>query len=47
MFPQNPEEVAVYKLAAERLMDLALSEQESRKLLRTIADDLARARQRP
>jgi transcriptional regulator with XRE-family HTH domain len=44
LFPQTPEEIESYTLAADRLMALALSEQDSRELLLTIAEDLERAR---
>lgn len=44
MFPQNPKEVDAYRLDAERLTNLALSEQKSRDLLRAIARDMERAR---
>lgn len=42
MFPENPDEIAEYKLAAERLAGLALGEQESLRLLHAIAEDLER-----
>lgn len=44
MFPENPDEIAMYRRAAERLVDLALGEQESLQLLHAIAEDLGRAR---
>lgn len=44
LFPETPTEIEAYMLDAERLMDLALSEQESLDLLRAIAEDLERAR---
>lgn len=44
MFPENPEEVAEYKLAAETQAALALDEQDSHELLRTIAEDLEKGR---
>jgi transcriptional regulator with XRE-family HTH domain len=40
LFPRDPEEVAAYMLDAERLTRLALGEQRSRQLLRSIAKDL-------
>jgi transcriptional regulator with XRE-family HTH domain len=46
MFPQNPAEVADYKLAAEAQAALALDEQGSIELLHTIAEDLERVRER-
>lgn len=42
MFPENPEEVAEYRVAAERLVGLTLGEQESLRLLHAIAEDLER-----
>lgn len=44
MFPENPDEIAAYRLEADRLTDLVLAEQESQELLRAIAEDLERAR---
>jgi hypothetical protein len=44
MFPENPAEIQEYRLAAELMMDVALSEQESLLLLRSIANDLEGAR---
>lgn len=44
MFPENPKEIDAYRLAAERLTDLAMSERESVDLLHAIAKDLDRAR---
>lgn len=44
MFPENPAEVAGYKMAAEKQADLALDEQGSLELLHAIAEDLERAR---
>lgn len=40
LFPRDPEEVAAYMLDAERLTLLALDEQRSRHLLRSIAEHL-------
>ncbi len=44
MFPENPAEIEAYRLAVERLAELALSERESVRLLHAIAEDLERAR---
>lgn len=44
IFPDDPAEVEDYMLAAERSTDLALAEQESKDLLRAIAEDMERAR---
>jgi transcriptional regulator with XRE-family HTH domain len=44
MFPENPAEIHEYRLAAERMMDLVLGEQESLELLSTIAEEMERAR---
>lgn len=44
MFPENPAEVDEYRLAVERLMDLALDRQKSLALLHAIAEDLEGAR---
>lgn len=44
MFPENPREVDEYRLAAERLMDLAIDKQKSLALLRSIAEELEGAR---
>jgi transcriptional regulator with XRE-family HTH domain len=44
IFPENPREVHEYRLATERMMELALSEQGSQDVLRSIAEDLERAR---
>lgn len=44
MFPQNPREVADYKLAARTQADLALDERGSLELLRTIAEDFEKVR---
>lgn len=44
MFPENPKEIEAYRLDAERLTNLALDEQKSHHLLRSIARDLERAR---
>lgn len=44
MFPENPAEIEAYRLAAERLADLASSKRESIGLLHTIAEDLERVR---
>lgn len=46
MFPENPDEVAMYTLAVERLIDLTLGVQESLQLLHVVAEDLERARER-
>jgi hypothetical protein len=46
MFPEDPDEVAMYTLAVERLIDLTLGVQESLQLLHVIAEDLERARAR-
>jgi transcriptional regulator with XRE-family HTH domain len=43
MFPDNPAEVADYKLVAERSASLALAERESHDLLLAIAGDLDRS----
>jgi transcriptional regulator with XRE-family HTH domain len=42
LFLDDAEKVALYKLTAEKLTDLALDEQDSIRLLRTIASDLDR-----
>lgn len=44
MFPESPDEIAAYRLAAERLTDLAATERQSLERLRSIAKDLERAR---
>lgn len=44
MFPENPDEVEWYKLAAESTIDLALPEQESQQVLLAIAEGMERAR---
>jgi len=44
IFPDDLAEVEDYMLAAERSTDLALPEQESKDLLRAIAEDMERAR---
>jgi transcriptional regulator with XRE-family HTH domain len=42
LFLDDADKVALYKLTAEKLTDLALDEQDSIRLLRTIASDLDR-----
>lgn len=42
LFLDDPDKVAIYKLTAEKLTDLALDEQGSLRLLETIARDLDR-----
>ncbi|HEX2131106.1 MAG TPA: helix-turn-helix transcriptional regulator [Actinophytocola sp.] len=42
LFLDDPDKVAIYKLTAEKLTDLALDEQGSLRLLETIARDLTR-----
>lgn len=44
MFPEDPVEIEAYRLAAERLADLTLGDQESLRLLHAIAEDLERVR---
>ncbi|OLF16821.1 hypothetical protein BU204_14885 [Actinophytocola xanthii] len=44
MFPDDPEEVAEYRQAAEKVADLTLSEEGSRDLLLAIAEGMERAR---
>lgn len=44
MFPEKPDEIADYRLTAERLVDLTVDEQQSVRLLHTIAEDLERVR---
>jgi hypothetical protein len=44
MFPENPDEVAEYRLAAERLIGLTVDERRSMQLLHVIAEDLERVR---
>jgi hypothetical protein len=44
MFPENPDEIADYRLAAERLTDLTADERQSVRLLHVIAEDLERVR---
>jgi transcriptional regulator with XRE-family HTH domain len=40
MFPENPDEISEYRLAAERLADLTADERQSVRLLHAIAGDL-------
>lgn len=42
LFLDDPDKVALYKLTAEKLTGLAINEQDSSRLLRTIARDLDR-----
>lgn len=44
MFPENPDEVADYRLAAERLADLTADERQSVRLLHAITGDLEKVR---
>lgn len=44
MFPENPDEVAAYRLAAERLTELTADERQSVRLLHAIAEDLENVR---
>jgi transcriptional regulator with XRE-family HTH domain len=44
MFPENPNEIADYRLAAERLTDLTADERQSMRLLHAIAGDLEKVR---
>lgn len=44
MFPENPDEVAEYRLAVERLADLTADERQSVRLLHAIVEDLERVR---
>lgn len=46
LFPENHKEIDLYRVAAERLLELALDEQQSLRVLRTIAEDLEGARDR-
>jgi uncharacterized protein DUF5753/helix-turn-helix protein len=43
-YPESPGEIDAFRLDAERMVDLALGEQDSIELLRAIAEDLERAR---
>ncbi|GAB3429183.1 hypothetical protein [Actinophytocola sediminis] len=40
LFLDDPDKVALYRLTSEKLTDLALDEERSVRLLRTIARDL-------
>lgn len=40
MFPENPAEIADYRLATERLTELTADERQSVRLLHAIAEDL-------
>jgi transcriptional regulator with XRE-family HTH domain len=44
MFPENPDEIADYRLAMERLTDLTADERQSVRLLDAIAEDLEKVR---
>lgn len=44
IFPENPDEIADYRLAAERLADLSGDERQSQRMLVAIAEDLERVR---
>jgi transcriptional regulator with XRE-family HTH domain len=44
MFPENPDEIEAYRLAAERLTNMALERRESLRLLHSIAENLEKAR---
>ena len=44
MFPENPEEIADYRLATKKLIDLTVDEWQSLRLLHAIAEGLEKAR---